>query len=96
VTAYELDDTSAELFEARVTPDEAAAVLWHYDDAGNRRNLPEPGSFVQALIACIARADPQNRLRLALGFGGYVAAASLVEGRRDGITRLRKRAKMTR
>lgn len=39
----------------------------------------EPGSFVQALIRAIFRADDNNRARLAQGFPGYVWAVGLYE-----------------
>lgn len=86
MSTYHLPDDVAHHLTAGVSPDEAVAVLYHYDSP---RGLPEPGSFVQALVTAIARADQRNRIRLSLGFTGYVAAVQLIEGHPDGLARLR-------
>lgn len=85
MSAFELSDRAADDAAGHVQPEHANAVLFHY---GPTTGLMEPGSFVQALITAIARADPYNRARLGLGFPGYVAAVRLAEGRMDGMERL--------
>ena len=67
-----------------ITPAMAAHVLYHFDEGGIRA-----GSFTVRLVDLICHADPANRARLALGFGGYVAAVDLAQNRVGGISVLR-------
>lgn len=60
------------LTNVNVTPKIAAHVLWHFQP-GVAPAL-KPGSFTRSLIDTIARADPTNKARLALGFPEYVFA----------------------
>jgi hypothetical protein len=68
-----------------ITPAIAAHVLHHFDGGGIRA-----GSFTVRLVELITHADPTNRARLALGFGGYVTAVSLAQHDFDGMTELRR------
>lgn len=83
-----LSDYDVQVLQQRVSAREAQAVLHHYRMPGG----VEPGSFVQSLVETIARADPVNRLRLGIGFLGYVSAVYLAELTPDGIEWLRRRA----
>lgn len=56
-----------------ISPETAAHVIHFYDP---REGYP-PGSFTATLIKAITLADPDNRVRLAVGFPGYVAAVIL-------------------
>jgi hypothetical protein len=53
-----------------ITPDDARWMLGYYDLEGGEK----PGDFRTSLITTIAKADPGNRCRLALGFPGTVEA----------------------
>jgi hypothetical protein len=67
----------------KITPTIAVHVLHHFDAGGIRA-----GSFTVRLVDLIAHADPTNRAKLALGFGGYVAAVDLAQNRNNGIAEL--------
>lgn len=86
MTVDDVDDIFADHLERLVTHPVAHHVLHHF---GDTRTM-EAGSFTMALIAVIARADPENKGRLAFGFPEYVAAVTLAQGRSDGMDRLRK------
>lgn len=86
MSTYHLPDDVAARLTAGVGPEEAAAVLYHYDTVVD---LPEPGTFVKALVALIAKADQHNRARLGFAFPAHVAAVQLIEGHPDGLARLR-------
>ena len=77
--------------EVRIDRMEARHVLWHFREPGGI----EPGSFVAALIAAMAAADPGNLARLGAGFPGYAAAMALALEDRDGVTRLQEIAGVT-
>lgn len=70
-----------------VTPREALHVIWRYGSGGM-----EPGDFTKSLMDTIARADPENRMRLYLGFPGYVVAVDLAMNYTEGMALLRQRA----
>lgn len=70
-----------------ITPEIANHVLAHFGRGGY-----EAGSFTQQLIALIARADPSNTARLALGFPAYVAAVVGMQNDPDGAAWLTKLA----
>lgn len=79
------DDTTPMVeFDYRITPEIAQHVLWQYRSGGL-----EPGRFTRALMDAAGAADPRNRVRLAMGFPGYVAAVSLVQDSDVGIRILR-------
>lgn len=65
---------------SRVTPTIAAHVLHEYGETG----IP-PGGFIRSLIAAIGKADTVNKLKIGLGFPGYVEAVDLIQNRSDGI-----------
>ncbi|WP_068924963.1 hypothetical protein [Planobispora rosea] len=72
-----------------ITPDIAAQVLHHYGDIAGRRPDTE---FVGLLIATLAAAPPEELVRLAALYPGYVGAVRLATGT-EGIVRiLRDRA----
>lgn len=70
-----------------ITPEIANHVLAHFGCGGY-----EAGSFTRLLIEMIARADPQNTARLALGFPGYGAAVVGMQNDPDGLAWLTKLA----
>lgn len=67
-----------------IDPHIASEVLWHFGHGGY-----EPGSFVQALLTAMARADLKNFTKLQMVFPGYGSAMSLAMHRSDGIDALR-------
>lgn len=69
------------------TPEQAAHVLFAYNAGGYRA-----GSFTEALIDVMSRADPENLGRLALSFPGYATAVHLAKNDLDGIAKLRETA----
>lgn len=80
--------------------DAVIAALWHYDthewvetsEDGTeiQREAPRPGAFSEALVAAIAKADPTNRDKLALGFPSHVAAVRIATEYPEGTAELRK------
>jgi hypothetical protein len=86
VIPQEVPDELADVLAVAVGESDAHAVLWNYD---RTPGVAEPGSFVQALVAAMDKADPDNLRRLAYGFPGLSAAVQLAKGHRDGIARLR-------
>lgn len=73
-----------------ITPTVAAHVLWHFAAGpGDVELAVKPVDFLVSLLDTIARADPDNRLRLAYGFPGYVRAVNLAQNTEAGITELR-------
>lgn len=71
-----------------ITTDVAAHVLHLFDADGI-----QPGGFNTALYAAIAKADPENRARLASAFPVQVAAYKIAADHPDGIDILRTIAK---
>lgn len=67
-----------------ITPEIANQVLHYYDSS---QGYPA-GGFMHDLIALIGKADPRNKARLAIGFGGYVQAVILAQEETDGMDRL--------
>ena len=67
-----------------ITPVVASQVLHEYGHPGGY----EAGGFMRGLIALIARADPFNRRKLALGFPEYVAAVEEIETPGGGVETL--------
>lgn len=70
-----------------ITNEIAAQVLWHYG-YGDRAATYAPSGFAASLLSTISRADQVNRVRLALGFPGHVAACNLIEQHTDGVATL--------
>jgi hypothetical protein len=68
-----------------ITPEIANQVLHHFDPS---QGYPA-GGFMSDLIALIGKADPRNKARLGIGFGGYVQAVMLAQEEVDGIDRLK-------
>lgn len=83
----DLSDVQAVILESLVKPEDANAVLWHF---ARTPGVREPGSFTQALVDCIAKADPTNRHRLSYGFPGMVAAVQLAQGHDAGVAQLQR------
>jgi hypothetical protein len=75
---------TAHLDEPRthITPTIAAHVL--YESFPGARYAMAAGSFTRALIATIGRADTVHKLKLGLGFPGYVEAVDVVQNRSNG------------
>ena len=67
-----------------ITPEIANQVVHYFDSS---RGYPA-GGFMGDLIALICKADPRNKARLAIGFGGYVQAVILAQEEADGLDRL--------
>jgi hypothetical protein len=74
-----------------MSPDDAAHVLWMLN-AGMSPGK-EPGGFTAALILAITRADPNNRVLLALVYPGLVEAVTLYKEHPEGIEMLEEAAK---
>ncbi|SNS59079.1 hypothetical protein [Rhodococcoides kyotonense] len=68
-----------------ITPEIANQVLHHFNPSDGY----PAGGFVTDLIALISKADPRNKARLAIGFGGHVQAVLLAQEEVDGIDRLK-------
>jgi hypothetical protein len=81
-----LDPVTAMWMESHVQPADANDVLWHFARSSAER---EPGSFRQALVELVAKADPVNRTRLAQAFPGVVYAVELIQGADEGVHLLR-------
>lgn len=64
----------------------AHAVLWQYD---RTPGVLEPGAFIQALVAAMDQADPDNLRQLSYGFPGLAAAVQIAKGNTSGIGLLR-------
>lgn len=64
-----------------ISPEMAAHVAHYYDHSAGY----QAGSFTEALIKAIVLADPINRVRLAQGFPGYVAAVILCADTPGGL-----------
>lgn len=86
MSTYQLPDEMADVLAVAVGEQHAHAVLWHYD---RTPGALEPGGFVQALVAAMDKADPENLRRLAYGFPGHAAAVQIAKGHPAGIDRLR-------
>jgi hypothetical protein len=71
-------DTAANI--GVITEDAANHVLWQFDHGGM-----QPGAFNTALYSTIAKADPENRDRLAKVFPVQVAAYKIAADHPDGI-----------
>lgn len=82
--AHGADDRGA-CVVSLITPDIAEQTLHYYGHGGY-----PGGAFVVALQRAITHADNGNRLRLMLGFPGYVRAAHLIERSLDGVDVLRQ------
>lgn len=89
--AYLRDNAEVQLahWEAHGHPDPklAAQVLYVYA-SGDVSARVQPGSFRRSLIDTVSRADPENRLKLALGFPELIATVCVVESLPDGVDRL--------
>jgi hypothetical protein len=83
---FDLSREGADRLEELVDAEAAHMVLWHF---GERRAM-EPGSFFQALVGLMAKADPINRAKLGIPFPGHAAGTTLAQNRSDGMDRLRK------
>lgn len=77
--------------ESKITREEAGHVLAHFGAGGM-----VGGAFSMDLVMLIARADPTNRARLALGFPGYVAAVHLAQNVEGGTAKLQRIAAIVR
>lgn len=64
-----------------ITQDVAEATLWLFGHGDIR-----PGSFREALLNAIAKADPGNRMRLAESFPVECAAYTIASESPDGIS----------
>lgn len=67
-----------------VTSQVAAEILWTFDQGGI-----QPGAFNAALYTAIAKADPDNRAKLASVFPVQTAAYKIAHDHPDGIDILR-------
>jgi hypothetical protein len=61
---------------------EAEYMLWFHGEGG-----PEPGDFFKHIVEAVARADPQNRARLAQAFPRVVAAHAFFHSNPVAATR---------
>lgn len=68
------------------TPTEAREVLFAYGAEGGQ----QPGSFAEALITAMMRADAFNLAKLRSAFPGYVTAVGWMTHFHDGADRLRQ------
>ena len=75
-------DTAANI--GIITEQVANHVLWQFDHGGM-----QPGAFNAALYTTIAKADPENRDRLAKVFPVQVAAYRIASEHDNGIDILR-------
>ncbi len=69
----------------------AQHVLWAFGCAGGTHG----GSFIEALIRAIQRADSHNADRLAIVYPGYVSAIRIAETSETGVTTLQSIAATT-
>lgn len=63
-----------------ISADDAKHVLWFFSDHNY-----EPGSFTQALLKALHKADTENFKNLALGFPGLCAAFHIAKTYPTGI-----------
>lgn len=69
---------------ATIPAETARNVLWAFGRDGGHR----PGSFTEALIGLLARADQFNAVKLATVYPAEAAAVALAKYDEDGITKL--------
>lgn len=62
----------------------AQHVLWAFGCSGGTHG----GSFIEALIRAIQRADPHNADRLAIVYPGYVSAIRIMQSSETGVSTL--------
>jgi len=73
----------AETMTSEITPEIAAHVLYECYDSP--KTAMKAGSFIRSLIAVIGKADTVNKLKLGLGFPGYVQAVDIIQNQADGV-----------
>ncbi|KAF0651337.1 MULTISPECIES: hypothetical protein [Streptomyces] len=69
-----------------IPPETARHVLWTFGRDGGHR----PGSFTEALIGLLARADETNSLRLGIVYPAEAAAVRLAKYDLNGLDKLRR------